>query len=252
MAISRRTLTRSAAWAVPSVVVASNAPAFAAVSSNANRGQECENVETFSTWGYSISSDEYLCRGFDASGNQFTDDIDKTDTMFVPFTIRVKDSGPIPEGTRFLFTADFNSEAFSGQKDNVKGVSISANSAYTVVGDNGFGDGFKTTIAIDLARDLQPGEELVVWIRVLSENKINERGESLEISGQLEDPAEKFWESSDGNGCRILSEAAFDGDRDSASQTFSNESDNDSESNRTCEGFDNKTWVTTTTVVAQS
>lgn len=249
--IKRRTLATSAAWAVPAVVVASRTPAFAA-SGKADEDR-CVNTTVPSKWGYTISSEEYLCRGFNSKGNSFIDSIDNTDSMYFPFTISVKKGngyGIMPAGTRFLFTVAFSKEAYNGQNKNVKGVSISKDSAYTVVGDNGFSNR-STTIAIDTVRDLQPGDSFTAWVRVLSGNKINEPNEAVVVTGELEKPGSKFWSGSDGEGCRTDIIAAFDGNYASADQKLANESDKKSESTKSCKKYDNHTWVATRTVTTR-
>lgn len=246
MTIKRRTLTKTAVWAIPTMMAASAAPAFAV----SKEDPECENLTFIEPWGYTIDSEKYLCRGFDARDNNFVDDFEKTDSMYIPFTIRAKRaSGPIPAGTRFLFTVSFSAEAYSGQRDNVKNISLSQNDAYTVVGDNGFANR-TTTLAIDTARDIAPGQSFVVWVRVLSGNKINESEEEVIIAGQLEEPGNRFWEGSAGENCRVKYEAAFDDDRAKKTERFSDESDRDSERNRDCEDFDSHVWIATRTVTA--
>lgn len=249
--IKRRTFAASTAWAVPAVAVASRTPAFAA--STTDDGDSCVDTTVPSKWGYTISSEEHLCRGFNSKGNSFIDSIDKTDSMYFPFTISVKKGngyGLMPAGTRFLFTVTFSKEAYNGQNKNVKGVSISENAAYGVVGDNGFSNR-STTIAIDTARDLQPGDSFTAWVRVLSGNKINEPNEEVVVTGQLEKPGSKFWSGSSGEGCRTDIIAAFDGNYASADQKLANESDKKSETKKSCKKYDNHTWVATRTVTTR-
>lgn len=241
--VPRRVVTRTLAWTAPAVAVATAAPA-SAVSAGTN---PCSGTPLPAMWGYSIADEKTHCRGLDARGHKFNDKVDKTDTLFVRFDITAKDRagyGVMPAGARFLLTITFSKDAYSGDKSNVKGVYVSQSSAYTVVGERSFGDR-SATVAVDLARDIAPGETVQVWVRVVSENKINEKGEKATISATLEKAPTGFLDD-EKTGCRQLITGVFDGDRDEESANFENVSDKDVESKKSCTNTDRGvTWVET-------
>lgn len=219
-------------------------PAFAA---------SCPKGTIVAPWGYKISDDGYLCRGHKAKGHEYQEkNIGNTDTFYTKFTIKPKTGQTIPAGSRFLFTISFSKDAYTGDKTNNKGIYIASSPQFSVVGDNGFKD-MATTIAIDLAQNIPSGKSVTVWIRVVSENMINEGKEDVIVSGQLEEPGSLFDSRQDPNsGCREAISRVFDGDYDKNTRTYTNLKDGSSESDKACKGYDNETWLPTATVVVRS